>query len=274
MRFKTIFWLFNGVVVASFLFVALIPLAVLGSDYLGVFWGRNWILAVVFLIFIGVLDGYFISNWRLFTFLESENWPELLRWLEDRLYEKGRINRVTAGLMINTALSLSRLDAIRRLEKEIRETRPRMLALSGVYLGIPVLLEGDAEKIEAYFAPLADDPRTRRRDWARWCRCFALVSRGRGEDAQGELLAISETRDAPLGLLVFQLLDPLAAGLDEKETEKYRRHRRELVESVTGAAGRKRLARSREDNLMALVLGGLVNESRERLIAETGAPLP
>ena len=103
MKFKTIFFLFNGIILFSFLFIALMPLFVLGGEYTRIFWGENWFLALLFLIFISVLDAYFMMNWKMFSYLKKEDWPGLTAYLEKEIYEKQRLSARNIKMMINTS---------------------------------------------------------------------------------------------------------------------------------------------------------------------------
>ncbi|NLJ47390.1 MAG: hypothetical protein GX430_12650, partial [Treponema sp.] len=62
MKFKTIFILFNAVVAFSFLFIFLFPLFILGGEYAVGFWKTNWFLGILFLVILGILNWFFLSN--------------------------------------------------------------------------------------------------------------------------------------------------------------------------------------------------------------------
>ena len=225
------------------------------------FWGNMWILLLIFLLMIGALDFYFVRNWRLFSYLEQEDWPALLAWLEVQLYEKGRINRPYANLLINTALSVSNIDAVKKLETEIRQRKPELMKSLGVALGIPVLLEQNWAAISEYFKPLAENPGTKRRDWAIWCRAFAS-----GEEGIEDLLLLLNDRDPSIRLLSLQLLDQYKDKLNDNQRDILEEAGLSLKESMKGVRGERALQRSREDHLMAVVLSSRVNETRREIL--------
>jgi len=206
MRFKSIFWLFNIVVILALVLISTASFFILEKNSALMFWGNMWMLLLVFILMIVILDIYFIRNWKLFSYLEQEDWPALLAWLEERLYGKGKITRPYANLLINTALSVSNLDAVRKLETEIRQRKPELMKSLGVSLGIPVLLEQNWTAVAEYFGPLADDPKTRRRDWAQWCRALAT-----GKEFLEDLFVLAEGKDPSLQLLSLQREDHLIA---------------------------------------------------------------
>jgi len=265
MRFKSIFWLFNIVVVLALVLITSASFFILEKNSIAMFWGNMWLLLLVFVILIAGLDFYFIRNWQLFTYLEQEDWPALLAWLEERLYEKGKINRPYANLLINTALSVSNLDAVKKLETEIRQRKPELMVSMGVSLGIPVLLGQNWTEIENYFGPLADNPKTKRRDWAIWCR--ALASGNRSVD---DLLMLIDGRDPSVRLLALQLLDQQLDELSQEQKDKVNDSRNALRAILKGVPGERALQRSREDHLMAVVLSSRVNEVRKDIIGTVG----
>ena len=89
MKLKAVFLLFNAVLVASFLLIFLMPLFLLGAGSFPLFWGRNWIIGVVFLATLAAVNLYFALNWRIFTSLEREDWPALIVQLEERVLRRG-----------------------------------------------------------------------------------------------------------------------------------------------------------------------------------------
>ena len=262
MRFKSIFWLFNFVVIMALILISAASIFILEDNSATLFWGNMWLLLLTFIVMIGALDFYFIRNWSLFTYLEQEDWPSLLAWLEDRLYIRGKLNRPYANLLINTALSVSNLDAVKKLETEIRQRKPGLIKSLGVSLGIPVLLEQNWSVVAGYYGPLADDPKTLRRDWAQWCRARATEKEGIPELA--ELLNV---KDVSIRLLSVQVLDQFADELTGSQADLLEKVKSELRITMKGSAGERALQRSREDHLMAVVLSPRVNETRKGLLA-------
>ena len=261
MKFKTIFQLFNVIILLALLIFVFSSFFLFDREYAAAYLSSIWIAALIFAALIGILDYYFISNWKLFTFLENQDWPALLQWLEKRIYTQGRLIRPYASLLISTALSLSDHAALRRLETEVRERRPRLMRSLGVALGIPLLLGDDTAAVSRYFGPLADDKRTQRRDWAVWCRAFASGAEGREE-----LLELLGGNDPSILLLTLQIFDRMNWSMEDSEKQKIEHTRGALKESLSGEKGERRLNRSREEHLMALVLSPRVNEARDECL--------
>ena len=82
MKFKTIFIIFNVVIVFSFLFIFFMPLFLLGGDYFVDFFFNNWFIGILFVITLFIFNFYFLQNWQLFRLLENEDWNKLIEFLE------------------------------------------------------------------------------------------------------------------------------------------------------------------------------------------------
>lgn len=268
MKFKTIFILFNVIVIFAFLFITLIPLFMLGSEYSSLFWSQNWILVVLFVLFIAGLDVYFILNWKLFTYLEGEDWPGLLYYLDGMIFEKGRLNKRYISLYINAALSVSNLDKIDRLESELREKKPTLLAECGVALGVNRLLKHDSSGAETFFSEILAMDRVRDRDWILWSSAFSAYSDKRPEEVLEPLMAILEgsDRDAVLRLLTYYLLDTLRDKVPVEKQSLLSEKTLALKKEIGSASAWNRaLERSREKNILTLFMSSLIDDAHKWL---------
>jgi len=259
MKFKSIFFLFNIVVILSFALIFLLPIILLSGSYSIVFWKDNWYLAVLFLILIAGLDGYFIFNWNLFIFLEKEDWPSLTAYLEERIYERGQFRKQYIRLMINTALAVSNLDKIERLSREISERKPLLLPRYALLLGIPPFLRDDSTASLVHYGEFKDAKNTADRDWVKWAYAFSLIREGDREMAEEILRQILDNKnDYVLRLLTLFSLDSIGHKSDNTEAElaKYRskfsddRKWTSYCESLRGK------------NIFILLLTGLLDEAR------------
>lgn len=269
MKFKSIFWLFNAVVIIALTFFILISLILFGPDYAMTYWANMWIVAAVFVILIVTLDTYFILNWPLFDFLEKEDWPALLAWLEKQIYGKDKLRRIYANLLINTALSVSNFDAVNKLEVEIRQRKPKMLKNLGVSLGIPTYLEKNAKATIEYFGPLADDEKTFRRDWAQWCRAEASGSNG-----LEEMINLLATKDAAIRLLALEHLNRMREELNSDQLNALEEASTDLQKLLAGDGGKRILQRSRDDHLLCMVLSSRIEEASKSLLGNKKIVLP
>lgn len=189
MKFKGIFVIFNAVVAFSFLFVFLMPLFVLDGAAYGVFLASNWYLAIAFLAVMGALNAYFIVNWSVFRLLEREDWPALNEVLKDRLFGKNRYSSRDVALFVNTSLLMSDIASIERLERELREKRPRLLAVNAAQFGVARLLKGDHAESAAFFREFAGRKDVKDASWLSFDLAFSAASAKRYDEAVETLIS-------------------------------------------------------------------------------------
>ncbi|MBN2658814.1 MAG: hypothetical protein JXR86_17300 [Spirochaetales bacterium] len=259
MKFKSIFFLFNIVVILSFALIFLLPLILLSGSYSAVFWKDNWYLALIFILLIAGLDGYFVANWNLFIYLEREDWPNLTKYLEERIYERGQFRKQYIRLMINTALAVSNLDKIERLSREISERKPVLLPRFALLLGIPPFLRDDSAASLMHYGEYKDMKNTAERDWVKWAYAFSLIRDNNREMAEAVLNEILENKnDYVLRLLTLFSLDSIGhkSDLADEELDRYRekfsddRKWTSYCDSLRGK------------NIFILLLTGLLDEAR------------
>ncbi len=269
MKFKLIFLLFNGIVLLSFVFVFMIPVFFLGWEHSRLFWAANWPLAVLFLVIMAGLNSYFAVNWKLFTFLEAENWRGLIAYLEDRVYSQQNYRKQHVQILINSYILVSEPDRIRELEDHLRDKRPQYVPAFALQLGIPHLLQNDPIDLEAFYGNLRSDDRCRDRAWIDWSYAFALLLQKRQEDAKSVLLALpGKTKEPVLRALTYYLLD-LFSTQDREVKNSVLEGKNELRNRYTRAQFQKEIEKSRS-NLQVVVLANLVNDAAEWVFERSG----
>ncbi len=147
MKFKIIFILFNVVVIFSLFMIVLMPVMMLGSEYGILFFSSIWYVIILFALTIGLVDAYFIYNWKLFRLLEEENWKGLVEYIEKRIGEDKVPSGFLARILINSYLSVSDLDGVENLGRRLREKKPLLYKKMILFFSVPVLLKGDPAAI-------------------------------------------------------------------------------------------------------------------------------
>jgi hypothetical protein len=266
MKMKAIFILLNSVLAVAFLVIFLTPLFLLGLDWFGVFWTRNWPIALVFVVTLAAVDLYFFFNWRLFRDLEKENWAGVAGLLEQRIFRRGRFFAAQVKLLLNTYMVTSNTEGILALEAYLSKRRPRLIGRFSLPFGIPHLLAKDAKDPEAFFRGLLAGPRVADRDWVRWNHAFSLLQLKKPEDARAELVDLSgSVREPVLLLLVLYLLDVLAKD-DEALEARLGEMRETLRASHTPSSIQKAIEKS-SGNLQVVVLSRLLQDAVQWLFA-------
>lgn len=262
-KFKAVFVLFNLVIVVSFLVIYLMPLAMLGWDYTRTFWSENWGLPVLFGLILVGLNVYFARNWRLFRLLEQEDWDGLIEHLEHRIYKRNTLVQQQCRILVNAYLVRSRLDDIARLEREIRDRRPKLLKALVMPIGIRYLLGNDPEASSAYFGEFVDQ-RCREAGWVRFSHGFALLL---SDDREGAATAfrrvIEEERDRVLLLLTLYLAEGIEPGTWSGHIDEL--CRRTSPEKLTSRIERER------SRVQVVILSRLIDEAKEWLFRDSSS---
>ena len=261
MRFKTIFAVFNVVIVISFLFIFFMPLFLLGGSHFGEFVSRNWLSGALFVVALAGFNAYFVANWSLFALLEREDWPALIRHLERMILEQGHLRSRYIKILINTYLVTSETGKIVALQNHLAEQKPDLVARFAVQFGIPYLMRGDPQESERYFGKMLARPRLQDRDWIRWDYAFALIQMKQVEAAQGELVSLTESSTDPvLRLLALYLLHSVST--DQNTRTRIEAGRESFRSAHTLESWNKKVDRAR-DNMQVLVLSRIIKEASE-----------
>jgi hypothetical protein len=220
MKFRTIFILFNVVILVSFLFIFLLPLLLLGPGASLTFWKGNWYLAILFLALIAGLNSFFLVNRKTFLLVEREDWGGLSAHLVGLMFPKGRFNSSRVRLLVNAYLLQSDIAGIERLEAELVAKRPDILRKNALIFGVTRLLRNKPAEAEAFFASYLDAKDVESRDWLRFDYGFSLVLQKKAQAALSFLEEGTASRDAVLCLLAAYLLGSVGAADAADEAAK------------------------------------------------------
>lgn len=235
MKFKTIFIIFNIIIFLSFSFIFLMPLPILGFDYAKVFWGQNWLVAVIFLLVLAVLDTYFLRNWRLLRLFEREDWQGLLDYLEVQIFDKNQVSKRKIHFYITASLLLSQPDNINKLRQYLEQKRPLWAREEALSLGLPILLAAEPAALTAYFQPFSKDTKVRNLVWVRWVTAFSFMLAKNFVPAREEFRDLAAVKADPLLQLMSiyyldllkttdtslaALIQPVARDLKARHTRK------------------------------------------------------
>jgi hypothetical protein len=225
LKFKIIFILFNSIITLFLLFVFILPVFFLGSDFVRVFWRGAWPLALplaimLVLILLG-MDGFYIRNRRLFYLLGREDWPALVLYLEDRIIKRGHYSSLLVRLLANTYLVLSDYRAVRNLENRTAFAKPGLVDACALIFGTARILGKDYEGAACFFEEKAGKAKRGTAAWVRWYAGFALFLDRRFPQAADRFAAIArEEEDAVLtGLSSYFLAVSLTRTLPGRSLE-------------------------------------------------------
>jgi hypothetical protein len=244
MKFRTIFILFNVVILVSFLFVFFLPIFVLGASASVDFWKGNWYLALLFLLLIGGLNAFFLANRKTFSLVEREAWGELSAHLVGLMFPRSRFSSSRVRLLVNAYLLQSDIAGIERLEAELKAKKPALLRKNALLFGVTRLLRSRGDEAESFFVSYLEARDVDSRDWLRFDYGFSLVLQKKGAAALPYLTEGASSRDPVLRLLAAYLLGSVGVAAAPDEAGKAKA--RDLAQAARQAL-RKRFTKDRWD---------------------------
>lgn len=276
MKFRTIYILFNVLIIVSFLFVFFLPFSLLGPEYSLAFWKENWYLALIFVVVIAVLNGFFIANWKIFDCVEREDWPSLSAFLVDKIFTKKHYHSHHIALLVNAYLLMGDVGGIRKLEEELAARRPELLRKNAVLFGVTRLLQNRPEEAEAFFGRYLNTKGVDNSPWLRFDYAFSEVLQHKYDAALPYLKEGLSSSDAVLALLAAYLVGGLeTASVAEPERSELRR-----LSDATADRLRKRFPGKKWDReverakaeIHIVILSKLIDEATKWLHSPASAP--
>jgi len=265
-KFKTIFILFNAVIVFSFLIIFFMPLLMLGIEYTAVFWTKNWFLPILFLGVLALLNTYFFINRKMFTYLEKEEWGELITLLEDRIFNKHKFINQQIRVLVNAYLVQSDIESIQKLEKLLEENAERKISANALQFGIPYLLKNEPLEMEKYFKEQSGKVGGSDGLWMFWNYAFSLLLNSKKDKAREVLITLEQElskkgKEPTLLLLTLYLLNTFPDE-DREIRDIISESGNRLKKRYSSAEWEKILERSRS-NIEVVILSKLVNEAAD-----------
>lgn len=177
------------------------PFLLLGTDYLNMFWKKNWPLFLFFILVLISFNVFFVKNWKLFSLLEKEDWDGLSKVLFDRIFIKKSYSRRNIRLFINTSLLLADIPSIEHLEAELKEKKPKAIRKDAILFGAIKLLKNDVRASLMFFKEYTNDKNTNNYNWLNFYYAFTLILDKQPEEASKLLLPIIKNKDSILSLV-------------------------------------------------------------------------
>jgi hypothetical protein len=241
LKFKSIFIIFNILIVFFLVIIGLLPVIILGGGFAGSFWRSAWPLGAVLLLALVVLDIFYFTNRKLFRLLEREDWPALADYLESLVIRKGRYSSRLVRLLANTYVVMSDSAAVMNLENKAAIAKPRLVDNNALIFGAAHILGGDTAGAVKFFSARMEKGAVKGRDalWVRWYYGFSLLLSRQFDKAAAEFKVLAfESADALIaGLSAYFLSDKIMKNssdpLDNKHAaEEGRKRIRETVKSL------------------------------------------
>ena len=221
MKFKSIFIVLNLTLLVFLTILILLPLLVMTAPFTGSFWQSTWPFVIFLILILIACNAFYFINRRLFLLLEKEDWPALVRYLEDRVIQKGRYSPRLVRLLANSYLVLSDSQSVMSLENKVALARPALIDANVLLFGTARILGKDLSGAVRFFEVRKGAVKAEGKEWARWYHGFALLLDRRFEKAAVELSVLARlSKDGIVtALSSYFLSGSITGALPERAAE-------------------------------------------------------
>ena len=266
MKFKSIFVLLNLTLLLFLGILIMLPLFIMDSSFIGPFWQSNWPFILILVLLLLGFNTFYFMNRKLFLLLEKEDWPALVRYLEDVVIQRGRYSSRLVRLLANSYLVLADSAAVMSLENKTAIAKPALVDAYALVFGTARILGKDISGAVRFFAVRKDKVKGEDKEWVRWYHAFALLLDHQFEKAGGEfsLLARVSQDGIITGLSSYFLNGTIAKALPEKERELREisaQGRERVLKALPGVKGWEQEAARMSSEIHAAVLSKYMEET-------------
>jgi hypothetical protein len=218
---------------------------------------------------------YFALNYRVFLFLEKEDWPALVQELERRVLRDKNYSPRLVKLLANSYLVLSDAASVNTLEKKLSIVKPGLVNANALIFGAARILARDNKGAVEFFGERLPGTGTRSlgisgtdREWISWYYGFALLLDRQFGNAADRFAGFAEmSQDGVLaGLSAYFLNDTLRKFLPDKASalaEKARQGKERVRNSLKHRADWNREAKRLETEVHAAVLAHYIGKAAD-----------
>lgn len=153
--------------------------------------------------------------------LEKEDWPALIRYLEERVIQKGHYSLRLVRLLANSYLVLSDSAAVISLENKVALAKPALLNSLALVFGTARILGNDYSGAVHFFESRKETVKAGIKDWVQWYYGFALLLNREIEKSASEFthLARFSKDNITTALASYFLCKNLAEMIPAKATK-------------------------------------------------------
>jgi hypothetical protein len=221
LKFKFIFVIFTVLLLLFLAALVLLPNYLLGSSLSLSFWRLNWPLILAWFLIYSSFNIFYFTNRQLFLLLEKEDWPALVRYLEEKVMQKGKYSSRFVRLLANSYLVLSDSNGVISLENKLAAAKPALLNTHALIFGTARILGNDIPGAVSFFDSCKTRVKPGYKEWVQWYYGFALLLDRRFEKSADEFsLLARESRDGVItALSAYFISENLTPMMPDKRSE-------------------------------------------------------
>lgn len=274
MKFRTIFIIFNIVILFAFLFVFFIPVFLFSFNESVSFWVQNWPFVIFFIVILLTFNLYFIKNWKIYTYLEHEQWEQLAELLKKQIYEQHNFSKRVIRLYINSALLSNNVQAVINLEEYVKQQKPTVLEKNRIYFIVTRVLTNNYNAASQLLEGVTHDTTGEFNDWLVFYKGFIPIMQKEYSKALDPLRKLLKTKDPIIKLLALYLLKNicLSALSDENEKATVQQEVSVMTEMLKKQLTPKRWSMETErakNEIPAVIISSLIDEAGKWMFQTT-----
>jgi hypothetical protein len=237
----------------------------LGPGLVSHFWVSGWPLALVLVLALIALNGFYLSKHRLYYLLEREDWPALQDYLEQQVISRGHYTPQMVQLLANTYLVMSDSAGVMALENKTALAKPALIEANALVFGAAHILGGDASGVVNFFSRRLEKGKIKDPQWVRWYYGFSLLLNRDFEKSAVEfkVLAAESTDTVITGLSSYFLWDTLRKKTENGQEcrTKAREGRDRVLQFIKTADGWNREAAKIETEVHAAIIKQYISKA-------------
>ena len=158
MKLKVLVIIFNAVLLTIFFTVLSFSFFTAGTEFIGSFFKNYWIFVLFFMFLFLGMNIFFITNRKLITTLESDDWPALSLYLETEIFEKHHLTAKKVRLLCEISILLGDFEILKRLERVLEEHKPGYIKTFASRFAAAKLLSNDYQGLAEFMARTVVQP--------------------------------------------------------------------------------------------------------------------
>ncbi|MDR2069450.1 MAG: hypothetical protein LBP71_06235 [Spirochaetaceae bacterium] len=196
-------------------------MVILQSWALGDYWSIIWPVVLFLIIVLIALNSFYFINRRFLQLLEREDWPALVRYLEQRIFKEGRYTSRLVRLLANAYLILSDSSSVVSMENKVAIVKPALVDANALIFGTARILNRDIGGAVTFFSTRLNSAKTESAHWVHWYYGFSLLLDRQFSAAGDQFKALAaESKDGIItGLSSFFLAENLGRAVPQRSLE-------------------------------------------------------
>ncbi|MDR3020714.1 MAG: hypothetical protein LBU66_07410 [Treponema sp.] len=271
MKFKYLIIVFSIIILIIILITALLPLLLAEQDFAISFRYITLPLLIFLALLLICIFVFFLSNYRLFSLLEREDWPALSYYLEQIIFVKGRYSAPKVRLLASSYLVISDYASVLKLENKAMLAKPSVVRKNALVFGTARVLSGNHKEAASFFSAYMDKSRADEKQWLHWYYGFAQLLGGNFNEAEPEFLSLAVNSSSALitGLSSYFLSNNVAKySLDSEECNAVsEKSRIRVKKAMKNAGGWKREADKMGAEIHIAIIRKYIDEAGKWLFA-------